>query len=97
MTAAQWLIVGLIGQTCFFMRFIIQWIASERRRESTIPTAFWYFSIGGSLILLTYSIHKQDPVFILGQSLGTVIYVRNLVLIDRSRKRALATQTASES
>jgi len=89
MTASLWLIVGFLGQFLFFMRFLIQWIASERKGESTIPVQFWYFSIGGSLILLIYSIHKQDPVFILGQGLGTAIYVRNLVLIDRSRKKGL--------
>jgi len=89
MTASLWLIVGFLGQFLFFMRFLIQWIASERKGESTIPVQFWYFSIGGSLVLLIYSIHKQDPVFILGQGLGTAIYVRNLVLIDRSRKKGL--------
>jgi lipid-A-disaccharide synthase-like uncharacterized protein len=89
MTASHWLIVGFFGQFLFFMRFLIQWIASERKGESTIPVQFWYFSIGGSLVLLVYSIHKQDPVFILGQGLGTAIYVRNLVLIDRSRKKGL--------
>ncbi|MFQ5450351.1 MAG: lipid-A-disaccharide synthase N-terminal domain-containing protein [Nitrospinaceae bacterium] len=88
MTATHWVIIGLVGQTCFFMRFLVQWIVSEKRKESTIPLAFWYFSIGGSLVLLAYSIHRQDPVFILGQSVGSIIYIRNLILIDR-RKKAL--------
>lgn len=86
MTATQWIIIGFIGQACFFMRFLIQWVVSEKRGESIIPLQFWYFSIGGSLILLTYSIHKQDPVFILGQSVGSIIYFRNLILIARKNK-----------
>ena len=88
MTAAYWLVVGFIGQALFGMRFIIQWIISEKRGESVIPLPFWYLSIGGSLILLSYAIHKQDPVFILGQSMGSIIYIRNLILISR-KKRAL--------
>jgi len=86
MTATYWLVVGFAGQALFGMRFIIQWIISEKRRESVIPLPFWYLSIGGSLILLTYAIHKQDPVFILGQSLGSIIYIRNLILISRKKK-----------
>lgn len=86
MTTTHWLIVGLVGQTCFFMRFLIQWLVSEQRGESTIPLAFWYFSIGGSVILLSYSIYREDPVFIIGQSVGSMIYVRNLVLIARKNK-----------
>ncbi len=86
MTASHWIVIGLVGQGCFFMRFLIQWIVSEKRGESIIPLPFWYFSIGGSLILLTYSIHRQDPVFILGQSVGSVIYIRNLILIARKKK-----------
>jgi lipid-A-disaccharide synthase-like uncharacterized protein len=86
MTATYWLVVGFAGQALFGMRFIIQWIISEKRGESVIPLPFWYLSIGGSLILLTYAIHKQDPVFILGQSLGSIIYIRNLVLISRKKK-----------
>lgn len=89
MTATYWLIVGFIGQALFGMRFIIQWIISEKRGESVIPLPFWYFSIGGSIILLSYAIHKQDPVFILGQSLGSIIYIRNLILISRKKKTLL--------
>lgn len=86
MTATYWLVVGFIGQALFGMRFIIQWIISEKHGESIIPLPFWYFSIGGSIILLSYAIHKQDPVFILGQSLGSIIYIRNLILISRKKK-----------
>ena len=86
MTTTQWIIVGFIGQAFFFMRFLIQWIVSEKRGESTIPLAFWYCSIGGSIIILSYAIHRQDPLFILGQSMGSIIYIRNLILISRKNK-----------
>ena len=89
MTVNQWLIIGFIGQALFGARFIIQWVVSEKKRESTIPLAFWYCSIGGAVVLLAYAIHKQDPVFIVGQSMGSIIYIRNLILIDR-KKKALA-------
>lgn len=82
-----WVIVGLLGQAFFFMRFFVQWVASEKKGESVIPVQFWYLSIAGSLILLAYSIHRNDPVFILGQSTGTVIYLRNLVLISRRKTK----------
>jgi lipid-A-disaccharide synthase-like uncharacterized protein len=80
-----WLVLGLVGQVAFFMRFLVQWIASERSKRSVVPIAFWYFSITGGLILLAYAIYRRDPVFILGQSTGLFIYVRNLVLIARSK------------
>jgi len=80
-----WLIIGFVGQAMFFMRFLIQWIATEKARKSIIPTAFWYFSIAGSLILLTYAIHRRDPVFIVGQSTGSFIYLRNLYFIKNNR------------
>lgn len=84
-----WLIVGFLGQLLFSMRFLVQWVASEREKKSIIPISFWYFSIGGSFLLLAYAIKRQDPVFILGQSMGFIVYIRNLVLIDRE-KRELA-------
>ena len=86
MTVTQWMIIGFVGQALFGARFIIQWIISEKQGESTIPLAFWYCSIGGSIVLLSYAIHKQDIVFIVGQSLGSIVYIRNLILIDRKRK-----------
>ena len=89
MTVNQWLIIGFVGQALFGARFIIQWIVSEKKGESTIPLAFWYCSIGGAMVLLDDAIHKQDPVFIVGQSMGSIIYIRNLILIDR-KKKALA-------
>ena len=86
MTTNQWLIIGFVGQALFGARFIIQWVVSEKKGESTIPLAFWYCSICGAVVLLSYAIYKQDPVFIVGQSLGSIVYVRNLILIDRKRK-----------
>lgn len=83
-----WVIVGFLGQAMFSLRFLIQWLASERAQKSVIPVAFWYFSILGSLILLIYAIHRKDPVFIVGQSVGSFIYFRNLVLIKRSKEES---------
>jgi lipid-A-disaccharide synthase-like uncharacterized protein len=79
-----WLSIGLLGQALFSARFLVQWIASERRRRSVVPLAFWYFSIGGGLTLLAYAIYRRDPVFILGQSAGLFVYARNLWLIRRA-------------
>lgn len=76
-----WLVIGFGGQALFFMRFFIQWIASEKRKESYIPNAFWFFSFFGGATLLSYAIYKQDPVFILGQATGLFIYARNIYLI----------------
>ncbi len=81
-----WLIVGLLGQLMFTARFIVQWIASERAGQSVVPVAFWYFSIIGGLVVLAYGIHKLEPVIILGQLPGVVIYSRNLWLIHRARR-----------
>ena len=78
-----WLAIGFAGQLVFMGRFLVQWIVSERRKRSVIPLSFWYLSLAGSVILLSYSIHKRDPVFILGLSLNSLIYVRNLWLIYR--------------
>ena len=80
---AIWVVVGLFGQLMFTARFIVQWVASERAKRSVVPVAFWYFSVLGSLIVLAYGIHKLDPVIILGQLPGTVIYGRNLWLIRK--------------
>jgi len=78
-----WVGIGLAGQACFFSRFLVQWIASERQKRSVVPRAFWYLSISGGLILLSYSLWRRDPVFILGQSVGLFVYLRNLVLLRR--------------
>jgi len=83
-----WLIFGFIGQAMFTMRFLVQWIASEKRKESVIPVAFWYFSLIGGLILLSYAVHQMDPVFILAYLPGNFIYFRNLWFIYKKRKAA---------
>ena len=83
-----WVVLGLIGQAMFTMRFLVQWIASERRKESVIPVSFWYFSLGGGLILLAYAFHRMDPVFILAYLPGNFIYFRNLYFIFRKRNPA---------
>ncbi len=80
-----WVIIGFIGQFMFTMRFVVQWIASEKAQKSVIPTAFWIFSILGGTIVLAYAIHKEDPVFILGQGAGLLIYFRNLYFVIRNR------------
>jgi lipid-A-disaccharide synthase-like uncharacterized protein len=84
-----WLIIGFVGQGIFSLRFIVQWIASEKEKKSIIPVLFWHLSIAGSLVLLIYSIHQKDPVFILGQLAGSVIYIRNLVLIWKEKKQSI--------
>jgi len=73
-----WLLLGFAAQGLFFMRFIVQWIATERARRTMLPIAFWYFSIGGAILLLIYSLHRGDPVFIFGYALAMLIYLRNL-------------------
>jgi len=80
MIAKMWLGIGLIGQSLFFMRFLFQWVASERQGRSVLPMAFWYFSVAGGTVLLFYAIHRRDPVFIIGQATGLLIYARNLML-----------------
>ena len=80
-----WIGIGFLGQAFFTSRFLVQWIISERRRESVIPIAFWWLSLLGGSTLLTYAIWRQDPVFILGQGTALVVYIRNLILI-RKRK-----------
>ncbi len=84
-----WLGLGFFAQLMFSARFLVQWLASERAGKSIVPLLFWYLSIAGSVLLLAYSIHRKDPVFILGQSMGIFIYSRNLYLIHREKKAAL--------
>lgn len=81
-----WLGIGFLGQALFSMRFLVQWLSSERQRRSVIPLAFWYFSLAGGLTLLAYAIYRADPVFIVGQLTGIFIYARNLQLIVRERR-----------
>jgi lipid-A-disaccharide synthase-like uncharacterized protein len=83
-TETIWIGIGFLGQGLFFGRWVVQWIASERNAESRVPISFWYMSLVGGLITLTYAIYRMDPVFIAGQSVGSVVYLRNLVLIHRA-------------
>lgn len=85
-----WTVIGLLGQACFFSRFFVQWIASERKGASVIPTAFWFFSLAGSLVLLAYGFHRKDLVIIIGQLPGFLIYTRNLWFIYRGEQPAHA-------
>ena len=86
-----WASIALLGQVVFGGRFILQWIVSEYKKKSHVPTAFWFMSLVGSLILLSYSIHIKDPIFMLGFSLNTLIYLRNLHLIYRHAKKDVVT------
>lgn len=80
-----WVIIGFLGQILFFGRFVVQWIASEKKKQSVIPVEFWYFSLGGGILILIYSISIGDIVFTAGSSLNLIIYARNLVLIKRAK------------
>lgn len=80
-----WVGIGFFAQFLFMMRFIVQWIASEKAKQSIIPLAFWYFSMGGGVLLFAYAVHRQDPVFMFGQALGLIIYIRNLFLIRKHK------------
>jgi len=83
-----WLVIGFLGQAAFSMRFLVQWWRSERAGRSVVPVEFWHFSLLGGLLLLSYAIHRRDPVFILGQLTGIFVYLRNLYLIRRPRRAA---------
>jgi lipid-A-disaccharide synthase-like uncharacterized protein len=85
-----WIVIGFLGQALFSARFIVQWLASERARRSLIPMAFWYFSLFGGAVLLSYAIHKRDPVFVVGQAAGLFVYLRNLYLIRTGRQKVEA-------
>lgn len=85
MKEGLWYFIGFMGQGMFFLRFLCQWVVSEKRRKSVIPIQFWYFSILGSLLVLVYAIYRKDPVFIVGQCMGMFIYSRNLYLVYRER------------
>ena len=85
--------LGMVGQVMFFSRFLVQWIASEKKGKSVVPLAFWYLSIGGGFLLLLYAIWRKDPVITLGQSIGLLVYVRNLMLIRRHKSAHTAEAT----
>jgi lipid-A-disaccharide synthase-like uncharacterized protein len=81
-----WAVLGFLAQALFSARFLIQWIVSERARRSVIPVAFWWFSIAGGALLFVYSLHRRDPVFIIGQGGGLFIYIRNVMLVLREQR-----------
>ncbi|WP_406694650.1 lipid-A-disaccharide synthase N-terminal domain-containing protein [Singulisphaera sp. Ch08] len=83
-----WVKIGFLGQAAFTARFLVQWVASEKKKASVVPVAFWWLSIVGGLILLAYAIHRRDPVIIVGQATGLLVYIRNLMLVQRARSRA---------
>ena len=87
-TETVWIAIGFLGQGLFFGRWLVQWIVSERKAESRMPVAFWYLSLVGGLITLAYAIYRRDPVFIAGQGIGALVYIRNLMLIHRQGPRA---------
>jgi lipid-A-disaccharide synthase-like uncharacterized protein len=90
-----WVVIGFAGQALFSMRFLYQWIASERLRRSVIPEAFWYFSAAGGVTLLAYAIYREDPVFIVGQAGGLVIYARNIYFIWRHKRQRIAAEAGT--
>jgi lipid-A-disaccharide synthase-like uncharacterized protein len=90
--ARIWLIIGFAGQALFTARFLVQWIVSERKRDSVVPVAFWWLSLLGGLTLLSYASYRQDPVIIVGQGMGLVVYARNLMLVGKAKRRAARRQ-----
>lgn len=88
-------IIGLIGNATFSMRFLVQWYTSEKRGESVIPVSFWYWSIGGSIIMFLYFLFRRDPVGVIAYLPNSIIYIRNLMLI-RKRKFAYTAATPSQ-
>ena len=91
-----WLVIGFAGNAVFFLRFVVQWLASERAGRSYVPIAFWWLSIAGSLVLLAYAIHRRDPVFTLAFLPNCVVYVRNLMLIRKERLRRAAERLGAD-
>ena len=83
-------LLGLLGQALFFSRFLVQWVASEKKGRSVVPLSFWYLSLGGGGLLLAYALWRKDPFIVLGQAVGLFVYVRNLMLIHRRQAPAAA-------
>jgi|SRR5208337_1606803 len=81
-----WLLTGFLGQALFTARFVVQWLVSERKRDSVVPVAFWWLSLLGGGALLSYAISRQDPVIIVGQAMGLLVYVRNLMLVAQAKR-----------
>ena len=87
-----WLTVGLLGQLMFMLRFLVQWVCSEKSGKSIIPISFWYFSLLGGITLLAYGIYKVEPVIVIGQLPGTFVYIRNLMLISINNQKWITTR-----
>ena len=83
-----WIVIGFLGQAVFTARFLVQWVVSEKKRDSVVPVAFWWLSLLGGMTLLSYAISRRDPVIIVGQGMGLFVYVRNLMLVGKARRRA---------
>lgn len=92
---AVWIAIGFAGQAMFSMRFLFQWFYSERAKRSVIPEVFWYFSVAGGATLLAYAIYKRDPVFIVGQGAGLLIYARNIYFVHRDKRQAAAARNGA--
>lgn len=82
-----WVLLGVVAQGLFTMRFVVQWLASEKAKRSVVPMTFWWFSIGGGALLLIYALYRRDPVFIVGQGFGLFVYLRNLQFVLRAKAR----------
>jgi lipid-A-disaccharide synthase-like uncharacterized protein len=95
--ADPWFALGIVGQLMFSGRFLVQWLVSEKQSKSVVPIAFWYFSIGGGICLFVYGIKQAEPIIILGQSIGLLIYARNLYFIRRERKTQKAETEAKKA
>jgi lipid-A-disaccharide synthase-like uncharacterized protein len=95
-TVILWFMVGFVGQALYSARFLVQWIASERKHESVVPIAFWWLSLLGGTALLAYAIFRRDPVIVIGQGLGLFVYTRNLILVDKSSRRLKAADAGQE-
>ncbi len=93
--STTWLAIGFLGQLFFSARFLLQWIYSEIKKRSIIPKGFWYFSIAGGSILFAYALHREDPVFIVGQGAGLLIYARNLYFIHSSKNNEDKDETSA--
>jgi lipid-A-disaccharide synthase-like uncharacterized protein len=89
LNSTYWLAIGFAGQGLFTARFLVQWAVSEKRKASVVPVAFWWLSLAGGSALLAYAIYREDPVIILGQGMGLFVYVRNLMLVSKARRREM--------
>jgi lipid-A-disaccharide synthase-like uncharacterized protein len=88
-----WVALGFVAQILFTGRFLVQWLATEKKKESVIPLSFWYLSLTGGSLLLIYAIYRKDPVFILGQSTGVIVYLRNLYFIYKKKREEVRDKT----